>query len=571
MDTVLNKLSTRTKVMGSTLLLLFIFLLTSLQAILSMAEIGEELEAITHHDIALTEKITLVTEHQLEQAIHFERGVKYGILMPVAGQDGFTTLDPERMSQHFQSEKEEFAELSQLIERDIALAQSIAHDAAGSDETGQAFNHILSQLTDIRQDHAEFERHVYDVFRLFDQQRLEQGEHLAEQVEEEENRLDSKLKALLKEIEGLTLQASERALQHEMTALSTQISSVILAVIVGLLLSWAVARNVVRRLSETGKVMEKIAEGDLTGDIQVQGNDEIAQLKRTMRTMQKALRAMVQKIDDVTVHLSGASDELAQIMADTRNSTREQQTETSHLMSALDNMGQTVHQVAQSVGEVSRSAIEADQQTHQCNALMGNAVGHINELSGQLQQSSQDIAALESQAETISGVLEVIRSIADQTNLLALNAAIEAARAGESGRGFAVVADEVRVLAGRTQESTLEINDIIEQLQNGASQAAASMQQSRGKAEDVVSQTQALSEALDTVAHLMNDISRQLADASQEQNQVLSSLNQKAVNVGDWAQQNAVAAEQTAATGAELAEMADGLKQLVSRFRIQSS
>ncbi|MBB1488481.1 methyl-accepting chemotaxis protein [Oceanospirillum sediminis] len=571
MDTLLNNLSTRTKVMGSTAILLIILLLTSLQAIFSMSEIGDELESITYQDIALTEKITLVTEHQLEQAIHFERAVKYGILLPIAGSEGFKSVDPGNVRQHFQQEQSEFSELSQLIGQEIAQAQSIASEAVNKSHTAeerQEFSMVLSKLSDVKQYHASFEHKASQVFNFLRSEQTEAGEHLAEKVEKEEEQLDGILKGLLKEIETFTFQASERAVQHEREALSVQVTSIIIAMLVGLILSWIVVRNVVSRLEATGKEMNRIAGGDLTVAINVQGKDEIAHLQQTMIGMQQALRSMVQKVHDVTRQLSGASDELAQIMSDTSASTRQQQRETEHLVATLNNMGQTVNHVAESVSSVSESAREADRETRSCDALMTNAVNDISDLSSQLQQASQDITALESQAETISSVLEVIRGIADQTNLLALNAAIEAARAGESGRGFAVVADEVRVLAGRTQESTLEINTIIEQLQDGARQATGSMEQSRLKAGDVVSQAEEVGQLLSNVANIVNDISSRIAAASEEQNRVVQSLNQKAVSVGDWAHQNATAAEQTAETGAELAKMADGLKQLVSHFKV---
>jgi methyl-accepting chemotaxis protein len=400
------------------------------------------------------------------------------------------------------------------------------------------------------------------------QEKVIEGEKLAEKVEKEEDQLDQILKDLLKEIEHFTLQASERALEHEQAALSTQMLSLVIALVIGLVLSFLVTRNIVTRLEMASKEMDKIADGDLTANIQAQGQDEIAHLQETMIQMQQNLRTMVQKVNDVIGQLSGSSDELAQIMADSSTSTREQQQETENLIQTLRTVGKTVNQVAESVHSVSESTHEANQETSSCNQLMTTAVGHIGDLSSQLQHSSQAITALEDQADTISNVLEVIRSIADQTNLLALNAAIEAARAGETGRGFAVVADEVRVLAGRTQESTEEINVITEQLQNVARKAVNSMEESRVKAENVVAQSMDVSKLLGNVANIVNDISGRIARASDDQNRVVTILNEKAVNVGNSAQQNAVAAEQITIASNDLSQTANGLKELVSRFRV---
>jgi methyl-accepting chemotaxis protein len=571
MNTLLNNLSTRTKIMGSTLLLLLILLATSLQAILAMSEIGNEMESITQLDIPLTEKITLLTEHQLEQAIYFERAVKYGVLLPLSRLSIGEGLDENNIRQHFQKEQSRFSSLSPMMEQEFEQARSIAEigvKKAHSSEEQQEFSSILSHLTSIEQQHKVFEQHVDQVFNLLQQEKVIEGEKLAEKVEKEEDQLDQIFKDLLKEIEHFTLQASERALEHEQAALSTQMLSLVIALVIGLVLSFLVTRNIVTRLEMASKEMDKIADGDLTANIQAQGQDEIAHLQETMIQMQQNLRTMVQKVNDVIGQLSGSSDELAQIMADSSTSTREQQQETENLIQTLRTVGKTVNQVAESVHSVSESTHEANQETSSCNQLMTTAVGHIGDLSSQLQHSSQAITALEDQADTISNVLEVIRSIADQTNLLALNAAIEAARAGETGRGFAVVADEVRVLAGRTQESTEEINVITEQLQNVARKAVNSMEESRVKAENVVDQSMDVSKLLGNVANIVNDISGRIARASDDQNRVVTILNEKAVNVGNSAQQNAVAAEQITIASNDLSQTANGLKELVSRFRV---
>lgn len=571
MNTLLNKLSTRTKVMGSTLVLLLILSVTSLQAILAMSEIGGEMTSITQQDIPLTEKITLLTEHQLEQAVYFERAVKYGILLPLVSFDEGQGFDQNNIREHFQKERSEFSSLSQLIDQEFDQARGIAKEAVQQAHTAEEtleFNSILSQLATIEQKHRVFEEHVGQVFSLLEQEKIVEGETLAEKVEKEEDQLDSLLKGLLGKIEHFTQQASARALEHEGSALNAQIISLFIALTIGLILSWSVTRNIVTRLDTTRQEMDKIAEGDLTSEIKVQGDDEVARLQKAMIQMQQGLRSMVQKVNAVIYQLSGSSDELAQIMADSSTSSRQQQQETENLIVTLKSVGETVNQVAESVHSVSESVYQANQETDSCNQLMTAAVSHIGDLSNQLQRSAQDVTALEEQADTISNVLEVIRSIADQTNLLALNAAIEAARAGESGRGFAVVADEVRILAGRTQESTKEINTITEQLQSVARQAATSMNQSRIKAQSVVNQSMDVSELLTNVASIVNDISGRIAKAAEDQNRVVSVLNEKAINVGSSAEHNAVVAEQITGASNDLSQMANGLKQLVSRFHI---
>ena len=202
---------------------------------------------------------------------------------------------------------------------------------------------------------------------------------------------------------------------------------------------------------------------------------------------------------------------------------------------------------------------------------MNRAQELIINLAGEIQHAAETVAQLERESDSIGSVLEVIRGIADQTNLLALNAAIEAARAGEQGRGFAVVADEVRTLASRTQESTSEIQNMIQRLQEGAVKATQAMTHSRTQTEDVVRHSAEANEAFGLITSAMtnvNDMNNQIAAAVEEQSHVASDLSNNLAQISSLAQGASSNAAQSTQAVEEVAHLASDLNMAVNRFAV---
>ena len=202
---------------------------------------------------------------------------------------------------------------------------------------------------------------------------------------------------------------------------------------------------------------------------------------------------------------------------------------------------------------------------------MQQASNSIDELANEVESAASVIQQLASDSDSIGTVLDVIKGIAEQTNLLALNAAIEAARAGEQGRGFAVVADEVRTLAGRTQESTQEIEAMIDKLQSGAKNAVTAMEAGQEKASIGVAQTKQAGEALAAITRAVttiSDMNTHIASSAEEQSATTEEMNKNIININQLADQTANSAQQSTAASAELSKLATDLQNLVSQFKI---
>jgi methyl-accepting chemotaxis protein len=236
-------------------------------------------------------------------------------------------------------------------------------------------------------------------------------------------------------------------------------------------------------------------------------------------------------------------------------------------------MTTAVEEVATNAVSTSEASKETNERAQNGQHQVQQTVSSINSLTSNITETATSVETLAQDVRNIAQVLEVIRSVAEQTNLLALNAAIEAARAGEQGRGFAVVADEVRGLAHRTQQSTEEIERMIDTVQKGASSAVTAMQSSMGLATSTLSMAQQAGEALEDITRAIGSINERnlvIASASEEQAQVAREVDRNLVNIRDLSMQTAAGAQQTNAASQELSRLAVDLNSLVSRFRLTS-
>jgi methyl-accepting chemotaxis protein len=356
-------------------------------------------------------------------------------------------------------------------------------------------------------------------------------------------------------------------------ARNTTILIGVIALILGLLLSWLVARTITRPLCVTVTTLQDIAEGegDLTQRLDASGKDELSRLADAFNRFTAKIQQLVQQVASATGQLHNSTDRMNAITTETERGISEQQSETDQVATAINEMAATVQEVARSAAAAADSAATADKQAVHGQQEVGQTIRDITALAGDVEQAASAMQQLETDSRNIGAVLDVIRGVAEQTNLLALNAAIEAARAGEQGRGFAVVADEVRVLAQRTQKSTQEIESMIGQLQEAAVAAARTMEKGRARAQDTVNQARSAGESLDAIAAavgVISDMNTQIASAVEEQSAVAEELNKNISNISRIAEMSAEGSHQTAAASGEIRNLADQLDSLVGRFKV---
>ena len=340
--------------------------------------------------------------------------------------------------------------------------------------------------------------------------------------------------------------------------------------LVGLGLSYSLARLIAAPIVSLGSKARSIIDNDLACMVYGGSLDEAAMMRLALHMRELELNSVVARLDD-------SSDELNQIVSHTSDLAYQasegvavQQSEIEQLATAMNEVTSTVQEVAHNTVEAAEAAQKAGEQVSIGKKEVTATISGIKEVADEVNKAAGVVNQLQEESESIGTVLDVIRSIAEQTNLLALNAAIEAARAGEQGRGFAVVADEVRSLASRTQESTLEINQMIEGIQKGARNAVAAMQSGRSHVDSSVLQADKTGAALDVIADVVETISNmtiQIASATEEQSSVSEEINRNVVNISDSSEKNGALSTQTQKTTEDLTRFSNHLRSLVLQFR----
>ncbi|WP_197490400.1 methyl-accepting chemotaxis protein [Halothiobacillus diazotrophicus] len=334
---------------------------------------------------------------------------------------------------------------------------------------------------------------------------------------------------------------------------------------------YLIVRSLFRPIKHTAAELKRIAAGYLRDRIDVKGRNEVGSIAESTKSLQARLITVIGEFTESSVTLSSVAEQLSSSSEQSVRGLERQTSQTEMVAAAMNQMTATVQDVARNASQTAEAVHQAQKQTAEGQQELQRTHAAINQLSARLDGTAKVIDTLRTKGDAIENVVKLISGIADQTNLLALNAAIEAARAGEHGRGFAVVADEVRSLAAKTQSSTIEIRDMIEQLRSGIVEAVDVVQQGHSQMENVKERATATEQALgqiNTAVQHIGDMSTQIATATEEQSLVAEEMNRNITEISNQTETATRLSRDNAALGDQIAKLSEELQYIVAAYNL---
>ncbi|WP_026970793.1 methyl-accepting chemotaxis protein [Aliagarivorans marinus] len=385
------------------------------------------------------------------------------------------------------------------------------------------------------------------------------------------------LKAILQEFEAeFSSKVDEVVAEAGETSNATVTNGTLIGAVTAILvivLGYLVSRSIVHAVNGVADSLKEISqgEGDLTVRLTYQGKDELGRMVRYFNDFVEKLQHTISELRNSTQDLYQSAENLSQASAKTNSQITAQGGAIEKTTHALNELFTSVAHIAEHAASASGSAEEANEQANSGTEVVQTTMQAISQLSEEIDETSETITQLEQHTRNVGSILDTIRGIAEQTNLLALNAAIEAARAGEQGRGFAVVADEVRSLASRTQDSTQEIQQVLEELQSASTRSVQAMSRGTAKARESVEQSGQAGDSLNMITDKVGGIvmiNNQIAAATEEQNQTSQLIQQYVAEIQEMAQEAVTSTTELDVISQKLHEASENVTTVTNQFKV---
>lgn len=507
------------KIMGMVGILMLLMAVCAGFGLIKLGFVGHSLKAITEKDIPMIEAISEIATGQLEQAVSFERVLRYGEMIP----------DPDSTAEGLKNAMAHFTAYSRKVNTIIKQAREIAHRSiASADDDVMRGEYVKTraQIEMIEQLHQAYERNAYQVFTLIKDNELYEAEVLTDTVAAEQKVLLQELDAFIKRIEKITKESASKAGKEERNAFTGMMAMTIASLFLGLAMGFFISRAITKPIKKGVVFAKAMADGDFTQTMDIRQKDEIGELVDALNQMGTNLRGMFRRTAEGIETLTTSSTDLTTISQRMASGAEQTSSKSNQVAASAEEMSANMKRVAAASEQASNNVQVVAGASEQMSATISEIAGNTEKgrlITGnavaQAKKVSDRVAALGQSAIEVGKVTETINEISEQTNLLALNATIEAARAGEAGKGFAVVANEIKDLARQTAEATQDIRSKIEGIQ--------------GTTDGTVGEINQIQKVINEIDEIVGTITTAVEEQSSSTKEIVNNVNQAAQGIQD--------------------------------------
>lgn len=566
-----------TKIMGIVGTCLAGLVLVAVLGLWQLNQIGLLIEGVAERDIPLTNAVSQITIHQLEQSISLERAFRAGVMME----------EHDGARAEFMQAQDTFLAYAKKVDQEIVEAQELARfaeETANSDKARTEFQKVHRAFDTIAKEHKAYDEHVYEAFKFIEGGALTEALAMLPGIEKEEKALNHELEALVLELEAFTLHAAQAALETERFALRSILALAIVTFVAAIgLAMFFIRKAITRPLSDVVAGIQALTSGDYTVEVKIRSRDEIGSVAEAYQTFQETMirareleqdqnnkrlmeQERQQRMSDASARfaanigiivetVSSASAELQTTAQSMSSIAEETSGQATSVAAATEEASTNVATVSSATEELSSSVGEISMRISQASEISRQAVEEVSRTEGQMNQLAQT-------AEKIGEVISLISDIAEQTNLLALNATIESARAGEAGKGFAVVASEVKALATETAKATDSISELIKDIQDQTQTSVSSI----GEIGAIIARINETSADIAASMEQQDAATREIAGNVSEASRGTQAVSESISGVTQASQETGAAASQVTMAARELTDQSSKLKLEVDGF-----
>ncbi len=532
---------------------------------LGMSKLYAEVRQMSEEDLALIQNLIQMQENQLEQVLNFEKAYIAGV----------NSANNPTNQTNFNQSRTNFLNNQSRVRTAIESSQSLIQkqiEIANNQKDQLNFQGIARSLNDYEQAHINYNTQAEEVFSLINSGQVASAKNIGAKVQSSQDGLKAKNTDLVEQVVGLSQESAKVAKQHQQNTVNIVSITFISSIITILSLGYWISRSITKSLGKAVDLAEAVSAGNLTAEVEGFSNDEVGQLLEALKIMIHNLNSLISKVQQSGISITSSTTQMAASRKQLEATLTEQIASTNEVTTTAQEIANTSEELVKTMEQITELSQSTATAANQGQDDLGRMETTMRQLAEATTSIASKLGVMSEKAHNINSVVLTITKVADQTNLLSLNAAIEAEKAGEYGAGFAVVAREIRRLADQTAVATLEIEQMVKEMQSAVSTGVMEMDKFNKEVSSSVQDVGNISHQIAQVIEQVQSITPRfelVSKSMDEQSRSAQHIREAMEQLSEGSEQTAYSLHDTHLVLERLNDSAQALQSEISVFKVK--